>query len=46
MRTQITLYDEDSEQFEEVRQEMDELQPGAEPGNAEVLRRLMDMVDL
>jgi len=42
MRTQITLYGEHSDRFEDVREQMDEEQPGSEPGNAEVVRRLMD----
>lgn len=36
---QATLYGEDSQGFEEVREHMSG--PGRDPGNAEVIRRLM-----
>lgn len=44
-RTQITLYSESTEQFEATRERLDEVLPGSEPGNAEVVRMLMDVVD-
>jgi len=42
MRTQITLQGEDSEEFEQVRQSIEEERPGSRPSNAEVVRVLMD----
>lgn len=40
MRTQVTLYGEDSEAFEQVREEM--AGETSDPSNAEVVRRLID----
>ncbi|MBO4248872.1 hypothetical protein IL252_13690 [Halomicrobium sp. IBSBa] len=40
--TQITLRGDDSQRFEEVRDQIDRKRPGSEPNNAEVVRVLMD----
>ncbi|ACV46617.1 hypothetical protein [Halomicrobium mukohataei] len=42
-RTQITLYGDDSDRFDAMQEAMAENQPGSKPGNAEAVRRLMDM---
>ena len=45
MRTQITLYSDDSEWFEEIKKEVAERRDGAEPSNAELVRLMMDQYD-
>lgn len=46
MRVQITLYGEDAENFERVKEQLDRENPGSRPTNAEALRMLMDLADL
>lgn len=46
VRSQVTLYDDDAARFEELREQVGELRPGEEPSNAELVRILMDVVDL
>ncbi|MFC7140030.1 hypothetical protein ACFQMA_09310 [Halosimplex aquaticum] len=46
MVTKITLYDDDSDRFEEIRERLDEAFPGSTPNNAEAVRMMMDMVDI
>lgn len=41
-----TLYGEDAEWFEELKQEVAERRNGSEPSNAEMLRILMEQADL
>jgi hypothetical protein len=45
MRTQITLYSDDSEWFEEIKERIAERRDGTEPSNAELLRLMMDQYD-
>lgn len=45
MRTQITLYGDDSEWFEDYKQEVAEQRDGNEPSNAELLRMMMQRFD-
>ena len=42
MRTQITLYSDDSEWFEEIRSQVAEKRGGAAPSNAELVRLMME----
>ena len=42
MRTQITLYGEDSEWFEEIRRQVAARRDGNPPSNAELLRKMME----
>jgi hypothetical protein len=44
-RAQITLRGDDAERFEELKERVGEQRPGSEPGNAELVRVLMDSVD-
>lgn len=46
MRTQITLYGEDSEWFEELREQIGERRDGNSPSNAETVRRMMEEFDV
>lgn len=41
-RIQITLYDGDSTRFQAIREAVGEDRPGSTPGNAELVRVLMD----
>jgi hypothetical protein len=41
MRTQITLYDGESDWFQAVKKDIAEERDGVEPSNAEALRLLM-----
>lgn len=45
MRTDITLHGADAEQFEELKEARAEQRNGNEPGNAEMLRLLMENYD-
>jgi hypothetical protein len=38
----VTLYGDDAEWFREIKKELKDRRNGAEPSNAEVLRRLME----
>lgn len=42
MRNQITLLGDDSKRFEEIRERVARERPGSKPGNAELVRVLMD----
>jgi len=42
MRVNITLYSDDAERFQEVKQRIANQRNGAEPSNSEVVRLLMD----
>ncbi|ACV47836.1 MULTISPECIES: hypothetical protein [Halomicrobium] len=42
MRTQITLQGTDSQDFEQLRETIEQQRPGGRPSNAEVVRVLMD----
>lgn len=44
-RAQITLRGDDAERFEELKERVGEQRPGSKPGNAELVRVLMDSVD-
>jgi len=46
METHITLYGDDSEWFEQQRQKVAEQRDGNEPGNAELVRLLMQESDI
>jgi len=45
MRTQITLYGEDSEWFEDLKEDVGEQRDGNEPANAELARMMMQQFD-
>lgn len=45
-RVQITLYDEDSVRFRELQEQIGQRRPGSHPGNAELVRVLMDAVEV
>jgi len=45
MRTQVTLYAEDSEWFEDLKEDVGEQRDGNEPTNAELLRLMMQQFD-
>lgn len=45
-RAQITLYDEDAARFRELQEEVARRRPGSHPNNAELVRVLMDAVDI
>lgn len=45
MQQRITLYGEDAERFEEIREIVDARRPGSEPGNAELVRVFMDVYE-
>lgn len=45
MRTQITLYGDDSEWFDQVKDDVAERREGSEPSNAEVVRLMMEDYD-
>lgn len=42
MRADITLYGDDAEQFEKLKEARAEMRHGNEPSNAEMLRLLME----
>lgn len=42
-RSQVTLYDTDTEQFSSIKDEIKNSRNGNEPSNAETLRLLMQM---
>lgn len=45
-RAQITLYEADAARFRELKEQVGKRRPGQEPGNAELVRVLMDVVDV
>jgi hypothetical protein len=44
-RAQITLYGEHAARFEQLKERVGEERPGSEPGNAELVRVLMDLAE-
>jgi hypothetical protein len=45
MRTQITLYGDDSEWFEDLKEDVADHRDGNEPTNAELARLMMEQFD-
>ncbi len=42
MPVRITLYGDDADRFEELQERVGKERPGSKPGNAEMVRVLMD----
>lgn len=45
MRAQITLYGDDADRFEDIRDDVEEQRDGSTPARSEVVRLMMDQFD-
>ena len=46
MRAQITLYGDDADRFEDLRDDVEERRDGSTPSRSEVVRLMMDQFDV